>query len=55
MAIVFTEKSCSVCHKISWDSQTGGYDETHEVKGKTVKCDTNGEKRDYDENNERVY
>jgi hypothetical protein len=39
-----TEKRCSVCGKINWDSDFGTYDETHEDKsGKTVKCDTNGE------------
>lgn len=38
-----TEKKCSVCHKISWDSDFGSYNETHQDKnGKTVKCDTNG-------------
>lgn len=54
-AVVFTEKCCSGCGKINWDSQTGNYQQTHEIKGKTVKCDTNGEKRDYDAKNERVY
>lgn len=55
MAVVFQEKCCSTCGKISWDSQTGGYNETHEVRGKISKCDTNGEHRKYDENNNRVY
>ncbi len=36
------EKSCSYCHKISWDNDFGSYNETHERNGKTEKCDTNG-------------
>ncbi|WP_329793571.1 hypothetical protein V1227_17070 [Lentzea sp. DG1S-22] len=36
------EKTCSVCHKISWDNQFGTYHERHEAKGKSVPCDTNG-------------
>lgn len=42
--MALTEKRCSVCGKISWDSDFGTYNETHETTdGKTVKCDTNGE------------
>lgn len=42
--MALTEKRCSVCGKINWDSDFGIYNETHEDKnGKTVKCDTNGE------------
>lgn len=55
MAVVFTEKCCSGCGKINWDSKTGGYKEEHTIKGKTSKCDTNGEVRKWDENNNRVY
>lgn len=46
MALI--EKKCSVCHKFSWDSQTGSYNEEHEVKDRkgnvtgTAKCNTNG-------------
>jgi len=55
MAVVFTEKCCSVCNKINWDSETGGYQEIHKIKGKEFKCDTNGEVRKWDENGKRVY
>lgn len=42
--MALTEKRCSVCHKISWDSEFGSYNETHtDKKGNDVKCDTNGE------------
>jgi hypothetical protein len=42
--MALTEKRCSVCQKISWDSDFGTYNETHEDKdGDTVKCDSNGE------------
>jgi hypothetical protein len=42
--MALTEKSCSVCGKISWDSDFGSYNETHEnpKTGKTEKCNTNG-------------
>lgn len=53
--VVFTEKCCSGCGALNWDSQSGSYGNTHEVKGKTVPCDTNGEVRKWDENNNRVY
>lgn len=36
------EKTCSVCHKISWDSEFGPYGEKHTLLGKSVACDTNG-------------
>jgi hypothetical protein len=26
---IFVEKFCSICGKISWDSQTGSYNERH--------------------------
>jgi hypothetical protein len=55
MAVVFTEKCCSGCGKLNWDSRTGGYGEEHTLKGKTSKCDTNGEVRKWDENNNRVW
>jgi len=55
MAVVFTEKCCSVCSKINWDSETGGYQEIHKIKGKEFKCDTNGEVRKWDKNGKRVY
>jgi len=38
MALV--EKQCSRCHRWSWDSQTGSYNETCTRDGKP--CDTNG-------------
>lgn len=53
--VVFTEKCCSLCGKINWDSNTGGYNEEHKIGGKTMKCDTNGEKRRWDANNNRVW
>jgi hypothetical protein len=46
MALI--EKKCSTCGKFSWDSSTGSYNETHDVKNRrgdvigTAKCDTNG-------------
>lgn len=43
--MALTEKRCSVCGKISWDSDFGSYRETHVDKktSKDVPCDTNGE------------
>lgn len=56
VAIVFTEKCCSHCGQINWDSETGGYNEVCTAKGNEgKKCDTNGLKADYDEKNNRVY
>lgn len=42
--MALTEKRCSGCGKISWDSDLGSYNETHvdPKTGKDVKCDTNG-------------
>ncbi len=44
--MALTEKCCSVCGKINWDSQTGPSNERHAVdKDKptvTEPCDTNG-------------
>ena len=44
MAKPLTEKWCSVCGKISWDSDFGSYHERHDdpKTGKSVPCDTNG-------------
>lgn len=56
MPIVFTEKCCSHCGRINWDSKTGGYNETCIAEGREdQKCDTNGVVANYDENNDRVY
>lgn len=43
--MALTEKRCSVCQKISWDSDFGNYNETHTnpKTGKEEKCDSNGE------------
>lgn len=55
MAIVFTEKCCSRCGKLNWDSETGGYNEDcDKPTAKTTKCDDNGEVRNFDENNNPV-
>jgi len=42
--MAFVKKCCSYCGKINWDSDTGGYNETHVRKdnGKEEKCDTAG-------------
>lgn len=54
--VVFTEKCCSVCGKINWDSDTGGYRDTHkDKKGNEQACDIIGEVRRWDKNNNRVY
>lgn len=54
--VVYTEKCCSVCGKVNWDSDTGGYRETHQLKGKPEQaCDIIGEVYRYDANNQRVY
>jgi hypothetical protein len=41
---IFVEKFCSICGKISWDSQAGTYNETHRVANRTIgtPCNTNG-------------
>lgn len=53
--VVYSEKRCSGCGKISWDSQTGNYRETHvDRRGKSVSCDTNGEHMQFDADNNRV-
>jgi len=39
---IFVELFCSVCRKMSWDSQTGDYNETHQMGRRTVPCNTNG-------------
>lgn len=55
MAVVFTEKCCSHCHQINWDSTSGGYGEDCTAAGREgKKCDTNGEVRKWDENNNPV-
>jgi hypothetical protein len=43
--VIFVEKFCSVCGKMSWDSTTGDYNETHEIgrrHPRTVACNTVG-------------
>jgi hypothetical protein len=56
MPVVHTEKCCSHCGIINWDSQTGGYSEDCTAAGREgQKCDTNGEVRKFDENGNRVY
>lgn len=56
MAIVYTEKCCSHCGKINWDSDTKGYGEECNARGREgKKCDTNGETRNWDEKNNRVW
>jgi hypothetical protein len=39
---VFVEKFCSICGKISWDSESGDYNETHQVRSRTVPCNDKG-------------
>lgn len=52
--VVYTEKWCT-CGKISWDSDTGSYNETHvNDKGKTENCNTNGATKNYDADNNEV-
>lgn len=55
MAIVFTEKCCSHCGKINWDSDSKGYGEYCDKPERAgMKCDINGEVRNWDEKNNRV-
>lgn len=56
MVVVFTEKCCSHCGTLNWDSETGIYLNDCTAKGREDKrCDTSGEVRKWDENNNRVY
>jgi hypothetical protein len=54
--IVLTEKCCSHCGKLNWDNVTGGYNEDCSAEGREgKKCDTNGEKRRWDADGNRVW
>lgn len=53
--IVFSERCCSHCGQINWDSETGAYGETCTAKNNEGKrCDTNGFQANYDKDNNRV-
>lgn len=54
-SIVYTEKCCSHCGQINWDSKTGSYGENCTADGREdKKCDTNGTVANYDANGNRV-
>lgn len=57
--MAFTEKCCSKCNQVNWDSMQGDYENDHTLtKGKSVtleSCDTNGEVRKWDAHGNRVY
>ncbi len=57
----FTEKCCSVCGVVNWDSMQGNHDHQHELRdrkgrpsGEFAKCDMNGEVRKFDGHGNRV-
>jgi hypothetical protein len=55
----FTEKCCSVCGAVNWDSLQGNYHNDHIIRGgrddgKLKSCDTNGEVRKWDAHGNRV-
>lgn len=51
----YTEKACSGCGVVNWDSLQGNHEHEHEVKDKKgrgtgvfVKCNTNGNETKHD-------
>jgi hypothetical protein len=53
--MAYTEKACSVCGVVNWDSLQGNHHQEHEINDKKgrrtgtfVKCDTNGTETKYD-------
>jgi hypothetical protein len=59
--MAFTEKCCSVCGVVNWDSMQGNHGHSHENNGTkrdkipTHTCDTNGEVRKWDAHGHRIY
>jgi hypothetical protein len=53
--IVFTEKACSRCDRLNWDSTTGDYNEDCTAEGfKGQKCDTDGQVFNFDKDNNLI-
>jgi hypothetical protein len=47
--VVFTEKRCSRCDRLNWDSETGSYNETCTAKGYQGKpCNIDGRVHKWD-------
>jgi hypothetical protein len=60
--MAYTEKCCSVCGVVNWDTMQGNYKNEHELadrkgrgSGEFRKCDTNGEVRKYDGHGRRMW
>lgn len=55
----YTEKACSVCGTVNWDSIRGGYKNKHELimkkSKKSMPCDTNGTVMKWDQHGNVVH
>jgi len=57
--MAYTEKHCSVCGAVNWDSLQGKHHNVHSIRkpGKPVKvedCDTNGEEHQWDAHGHQI-